>query len=408
MKRILITLSLILFLTAVARSVPADSVPSAPAVGSVSLLTCYPGDEVYELEGHTALRIVFADGRDMTVNWGLFDFNSPNFLYRFVKGETDYRMGVVPTRFFLRQYAREGRRVDQAPLNLTPAERSRLVWLIDSTLEIGSPVYRYNYVLDNCATRPVAYVENAIGSPVQLADTTALGSDVPSTFRGDMTAFHRNYPWYQFGIDLALGSGIDSPISSRQHCFAPVSLVLMADGALRHDPDSLGRLIPLSGERVTIVPDGGGGPAAPTPWPLTPLAVCSLFCFVTVAVSVSDLRRHVISRWLDTFYFGLAGLAGLLLTFLIFVSVHYATSPNWLYLWLNPLCFIGATLIWIKRCRKVVILYQFVNFAALVALGVAVICGAQMLNFAFIPLLVADALRAVVYLRSAKWHSATI
>ena len=46
----------------------------------------------------------------------------------------------------------------------------------------------------------------------------------------------------------------------------------------------------------------------------------------------------------DTIYFNIAGLAGLLLTFLIFVSVHYATSPNWLYLWLNPLCFIGGTL----------------------------------------------------------------
>ncbi|MDE5934459.1 MAG: hypothetical protein K2G95_01680, partial [Muribaculaceae bacterium] len=110
----------------------------------------------------------------------------------------------------------------------------------------------------------------------------------------------------------------------------------------------------------------------------------------------------------DTIYFNLAGTAGLLLTFLIFISVHYATSPNWLYLWLNPLCFMAGTLIWIKKCRKVVILYQIVNFAAIAALGIAVICGAQMLNFAFIPLLVADILRAIVYIRSAKWHSATI
>ncbi len=400
MKRILIALCVILFLTCTAKS--ADT--TRPEVESVALLTCHPGDEVYELEGHTALRFIFSDGKDLTVNWGLFDFNSPNFLYRFVKGETDYRMGATPTVHFLNQYSSEGRRVDQTPLNLTPAEREKLVWLIDSTMRIGSPVYRYNYVLDNCATRPVDYLEKAIGHPLQFADTTALGDKAGTTFRGDMTAFHRNYPWYQFGIDLALGPYIDNTLTSREHLFAPVSLALMVDGAMRPDPENPEAYISLSSPRFELLPDLGGGPDTPTPWPFTPIAVCSFFCLITIIISIIDLHRHSISRWFDTIYFNIAGLAGLLLTFLIFVSVHYATSPNWLYLWLNPLCFIGGTLIWIKKYRKAVILYQIINFAAIAALCVVVICGAQAINFAFIPLLAADALRAVVYIRSAKWH----
>ena len=400
MKRILIALCVILFLTCTAKS--ADT--TRPEVESVALLTCHPGDEVYELEGHTALRFIFSDGKDLTVNWGLFDFNSPNFLYRFVKGETDYRMGATPTVHFLNQYSSEGRRVDQTPLNLTPAEREKLVWLIDSTMRIGSPVYRYNYVLDNCATRPVDYLEKAIGHPLQFADTTALGDKAGTTFRGDMTAFHRNYPRYQFGIDLALGPYIDNTLTSREHLFAPVSLALMVDGAMRPDPENPEAYISLSSPRFELLPDLGGGPATPTPWPFSPIAVCSFFCLITIIISIIDLHRHSISRWFDTIYFNIAGLAGLLLTFLIFVSVHYATSPNWLYLWLNPLCFIGGTLIWIKKYRKAVILYQIINFAAIAALCVVVICGAQAINFAFIPLLAADALRAVVYIRSAKWH----
>ncbi len=400
MKRILIALCVILFLTCTAKS--ADT--TRPEVESVALLTCHPGDEVYELEGHTALRFIFSDGKDLTVNWGLFDFNSPKFLYRFVKGETDYRMGATPTVHFLNQYSSEGRRVDQTPLNLTPAEREKLVWLIDSTMRIGSPVYRYNYVLDNCATRPVDYLEKAIGHPLQFADTTALGDKAGTTFRGDMTAFHRNYPWYQFGIDLALGPYIDNTLTSREHLFAPVSLALMVDGAMRPDPENPEAYINLSSPRFELLPDLGGGPDTPTPWPFTPIAVCSFFCLITITISIIDLHRHSISRWFDTIYFNIAGLAGLLLTFLIFVSVHYATSPNWLYLWLNPLCFIGGTLIWIKKYRKAVILYQIINFAAIAALCVVVICGAQAINFAFIPLLAADALRAVVYIRSAKWH----
>ena len=400
MKRILNALCVILFFTCTAKS--ADT--TRPEVESVALLTCHPGDEVYELEGHTALRFIFSDGKDLTVNWGLFDFNSPNFLYRFVKGETDYRMGATPTVHFLNQYSSEGRRVDQTPLNLTPAEREKLVWLIDSTMRIGSPVYRYNYVLDNCATRPVDYLEKAIGHPLQFADTTALGDKAGTTFRGDMTAFHRNYPWYQFGIDLALGPYIDNTLTSREHLFAPVSLALMVDGAMRPDPENPEAYISLSSPRFELLPDLGGGPATPTPWPFSPIAVCSFFCLITIIISIIDLHRHSISRWFDTIYFNIAGLAGLLLTFLIFVSVHYATSPNWLYLWLNPLCFIGGTLIWIKKYRKAVILYQIINFAAIAALCVVVICGAQAINFAFIPLLAADALRAVVYIRSAKWH----
>lgn len=43
----------------------------------VSLLTCAPGSIIYELEGHAALRVRQADGTDITVNWGLFDFKSP-------------------------------------------------------------------------------------------------------------------------------------------------------------------------------------------------------------------------------------------------------------------------------------------------------------------------------------------
>ena len=56
----------------------------------VSLVTFHPGSDIYELEGHTALRVTTPEGIDIAANWGLFDFNTPNFVYRFVKGETDY------------------------------------------------------------------------------------------------------------------------------------------------------------------------------------------------------------------------------------------------------------------------------------------------------------------------------
>ena len=87
-----------------------------------------------------------------------------------------------------------------------------------------------------------------------------------------------------------------------------------------------------------------------------------------------------------------------MLTFLIFVSVHEATSPNWLYLWINPLAIIPAALIWIKRCKRAVYCYQICNFAALSALLVVAALGVQALNKAFYPLIAADMLLAARYI----------
>lgn len=86
---------------------------------SVSLITCLPGNQVYELEGHTALRIKRGDN-DLAVNYGIFDFDSPNFIYRFVKGETDYMVAAYPFEYFMADYMRHGRRVVEQHLDLTP------------------------------------------------------------------------------------------------------------------------------------------------------------------------------------------------------------------------------------------------------------------------------------------------
>ncbi len=72
----------------------------------VSLVTCYPGSDVYELEGHTAIRVDMGEGRDYAVSYGIFDFDAPNFIYRFVKGETDYMVGLVPWDYFISSYRR--------------------------------------------------------------------------------------------------------------------------------------------------------------------------------------------------------------------------------------------------------------------------------------------------------------
>ena len=56
----------------------------------ISLLTCGAGNEIYSHYGHTAIRCEnFTKRTDVVYNYGVFDFDTPNFIWRFTLGETD-------------------------------------------------------------------------------------------------------------------------------------------------------------------------------------------------------------------------------------------------------------------------------------------------------------------------------
>lgn len=372
----------------------ANAQPQAIDSIKVSFITCYAGSDIYELCGHSAIRIQYA-GDDVAVNYGMFDFNAPNFVYRFVKGETDYMVGVYPFDSFVNSYARNGRKIVEQELNLTQAQASRLIELIEINLRPENRVYRYNYVKDNCATRPVAIIEKAIGDTISLS-TPTIDTEGWS-YRDEMRYFHKNYPWYQFGIDLALGSGIDYTISNREKGFAPEILEQLLAGATISNAN--GEQIPLV-KSTSIIFEGtpGGAQLPPTPWILTPIAIFSILLIVIAWIFWRDIKRGKTTRWIDTILFGTFGLLGLLMTFLIFVSVHEATSPNWLYLWLNPLCLIPAIGLWLKKCKRMVLYYYFANFVALFLLAIALVITGQSINIAFVPLILCSLVRSASYI----------
>lgn len=362
----------------------------------ISLLTCAPGSDIYELEGHSGLRLQYAD-IDVTANWGLFDFDSPGFVYRFVKGETDYSVGIHPTIWFLEAYRRDGRRVTAQQLNLTPAQAARVIDLIEENLQPENRIYRYNYVKDNCATRPLKIIEQAVGSPVAFTTADIRLGDSP-TFRSEMRYFHRNYPWYQFGIDLALGNGLDYPITVDETIFAPVILRdLVADAVVEYPSGP----VPLVRQTEILVDGPADGTAEdPTPWYLTPLAVSCLVLLLALWLSLRDMRRRQTSRWFDALLFGAFGLDGIVIAFLVFVSVHEASAPNWLLLWLNPLCLSVPLTCWWRRTRRIALGYHCYNLAATILLAVIFLCGVQMANPAFFPLMAAGLLRSAVNLNN--------
>ncbi len=360
---------------------------------AVYFINIGPGRDIYELDGHSAVAVVLPDGRGVAYNYGVFDFNAPNFVWRFVKGETDYMAVGVPLDWFLYSYHGTGRRIEMARLDLDSDRTRELMSILAHDALPENRTYRYNYLYNNCATRPLEAVERALGDSIRLAPAPAeANSALPMTFRNIMRLHHRNYPWYQFGIDLALGSGIDYPLERRHLAFTPVELTGMLRNAEAGGRPLVAESITYQDEEPEKATDG------PTPWFLTPLAAALAVLFAAMWATRRDLRRRRTTRWFDSALFGFFGLAGVLLTFLIFVSTHAATSPNWQYVWLNPLCLLPAVCIWIKAAKKVVMCYFFINFVAVTALIVAWYWIPQSGNAAFAPLIGADLLRSACYL----------
>lgn len=351
----------------------------------VSLLTAWPGPEVYQLCGHSAIRIRGAEV-DSVWNYGVFDFDEPNFVYRFVKGETDYMLVGYPTMWFMPEYLSEGRKVLEQDLNLTQDEAWKLRSLLQTEALPQNRTYRYNYVKDNCATRITDRLSQATDARLIFPDTIAYG-----TFRREMRAFHRDYPWYQFGIDLALGSGLDRELRANEEMFVPTVMSDRYAGAMLSD----GRR--LVSDTRQLMPDSGHATLPATPWYLTP-NFWSAICFILMAAfSVFMAWKRRILRWLYCLWFAIIGLGGCIIAFLVFASDHEATSPNMLLLWLNPLQLIMAVCVWWPRAHWPVNIMAWYN---IVVLGILLIIWPfqlQSANTAFFPLMGATLALSIVY-----------
>ena len=353
---------------------------------SVSLVTFYPGSEPHNIWGHSEIRIQQGPV-DLYFNYGVFDFQAPAFMWRFMLGETDYICAPVP-----RAYATMGmeqRRMVEQELNL-PQDRAIAVRdFLWNNAQPENRTYRYKFLSDNCSTRPRDIIEMAAGDGLQYP---AMG-DTAVTYRDILAHYCRNYAWERFGIDLVLGWDIDTVLDQRATMFIPMLLMDAVAGAtITID----GQTMPLV--KATTVPidkSTEGNVRPPTPWYLSPITVAILVLALTLAVSCRDWRRRKVSRWFDTILFTTGGLAGCILFFLIFFSTHEATSPNINIVWLHPLLLLLAVLPWFKKTRNAARWLHALNALVVALLMLAWPWQPQVANIAFFPLMAALVTRSL-------------
>ncbi|MDD2243000.1 MAG: DUF4105 domain-containing protein [Dysgonamonadaceae bacterium] len=350
----------------------------------ISLLTANPWPSaVYAIFGHTAILVVDDSTQiDLVFNYGFFDSSKPHFIYHFVRGETDYILGITSYSEFLAEYKYKGVEVVEQELNLSKSEKQEMWNALYLNALPENREYRYNYFYDNCATRPRDIIENYIKGEVRYTPT-----DKPQSYRDLVDECTRNFPWIQFGISLLIGTEADRIIDVREKMFIPSYLKNSFEDATIFKNDTLQYPL-VKSQNVILEENLPSSESNIFRNVLKPFIFGWIMLILTLIISmvqVVKFNKARIPKIFDTIIFGIAGLGGLTVFFLMYFSLHPATNPNWNFVWLNVFALIAVPLFWVKSLKNVVYIYHFINFATLTFFLACWIFIPQQLHLATIP-----------------------
>lgn len=371
----------------------------------VSLLTISEGEQVYERFGHTALRIkdLKKERQDIVFHYGVFNFNAPNFVCRFLKGETDYRLGALYYQGFKEDYQRRGLRMVEQELNLTSPQTQEVVNKLLINIRPENCVYRYSYLFDNCATRPFHLIDEATQHTISYDTIYGDGA----TLRDLLKEKTGENTWLDFGISLIVSRRADLTSSFNERMFLPEYLMkAYSDAKIAHSDTLIPEkeiLVPWVKSQEIILQENPSviKQIHSSPW-ISPNTAAWIFFGLTVLLSTCGFMFDLRLRVFDTILLCIIGLAGILVWFMSFFSVHPAMDQNINCLWLWPTHLLFAVLIWIKRCKKAIYFYFFINFAALIVYLLLSSFITQHIHTAFIPIVLALAIRSLTIIFQSK------
>jgi hypothetical protein len=281
---------------------------------------------LYSSFGHSAFRVQdSAKGINWVYNYGTFDFNTPNFYYKFARGKLLYSLSVTTFSDFLFTYELEKRWVKEQLLKLNREEQNALFRFLENNRKPENRDYKYDFLFDNCATKLPEVLKKVLGNSIEFN-----GAHLKNhfTFRDLIQQNLLTNSWSSFGIDLALGSVIDREAAPEEYMFLPKYVMLqMSNTTLAENALVLRERTVLEYNNKRFNNNFG----------TSPLFWLLLLLLFTLTISFIDLRNGTRSRWLDFFLFLITGSAGLLIFFLWFMTDHSATANNFNILWAFPL-----------------------------------------------------------------------
>lgn len=358
----------------------------------ISVITCGAGNDFYTTFGHSAIRVCDTSlaydcdtslAYDVVYNYGSFDFNTPNFYWKFARGKLNYQLTKSHYQSFLYTYAYEGRYVWEQPLNLTLEEKNKIHNALEYNYKPENRYYLYDFFIDNCATRVRDIVNN------NLIDRSLFTEHMPADAKSYRDLLYdcteERLLWWRLGIDLLLGARCDKQCTNLEYMFSPLEMMAQFD--------------------TTQLSDGSGKLAQPhittlyetRTLPNKSLSPTLLFWVVFMGVATLTIlawKKRWTLRWLDALLFGLAGIVSAMLLFMWFGTDHYCTKNNWNLLWASPLFAYFA--IFARKSNRWIILVQI---AMLLVVMASEWILPQQMNAAVLPIVLTLTLRLIDNLR---------
>lgn len=300
----------------------------------ISLLTCQPGNEVYSLYGHTAIRYQDTEKNiDIAINYGMFSFNKPYFILRFIFGLTDYEMGIFPYERFMAEYKFTQRGVFEQELNLTTEEKERFINAVEENYLPANRTYRYNYLYDNCTTRARDIIKRSLDKTKKITySQSTWPKDSYVSYRDMIHIYNKDYPWARFGKDLLLGLKADLPINKVQQQFLPEKLEADFQNAkIEQNGKKAQPLVTKSEWTIRPFTDVNKGMST-----LRPITCSLIILIVSIIITAVETNTKKFIFAFDLILMLVTGFAGIII-FLMLFSQHPTTSLNLQILLLNPI-----------------------------------------------------------------------
>lgn len=306
-----------------------------------------PGDESYERFGHDAIVVGDPNSANTAAfNFGVFDFDAPNFIGNFILGRMQYWLDIfqwLPTRD---EYIKHNRSVWLQELNLAPAQRAGLTHALLVNSQDANKYYRYDYFRDNCTSRVRDSFDQAVGGQIKQ-QLSQIHTD--KTFRWYTRIGMKKY-WYLYaGLELSMGPATDRKLNGWEDAFLPVNLMNYLNQIMIDDGH--GGRIPLILQSTTLYQSTRSPlPAEPPNWWWIFLLIGIGIGAMAEAAARLHLRKTFLS--LAIFWSFICTLAGLFMIFAWTCTDHSAAYRNENLFLFNPLSLVLIVMLCRRKWRQ--------------------------------------------------------
>ncbi len=324
-----------------------DSTQNTPL--RFSLITCDAGDDLYTIWGHTAIRVIDSVHQtDRVYNYGSFDFETPNFLAKFMRGDLKYFISADTYANFLYEYQYYGRDVHEQVLKLTATEKQNWYQALEVNMMGDNRFYLYNFIGDNCTTR----IKDGLFKHAPM-NQYSIGI---RSYRDEVVAapYQNGLGWIGLGIDLLLGAVADQTPDLFQEAFLPKLLyhkMALNPGLVKETHHTRFNKKPIA---------QGDNP------------IDSLLVLLVIYLIVSFWKHKVtqkIAGIIDLLLLFVFGIGGALVLYMSQFSLHTACHENYNLIWLHPLYLFVIPVYFISK--KWTSYFGYLFFAATVLLMIA-------------------------------------